>query len=320
MFHQTHLKTFAVAAVVAALALYAIFGGYFPRDIVVEIAMLAILAVSVDFVAGFGGMVSLCHGAIYGIGAYTFAGMTVIAGFDPVTATLAALAATALFGLFVGAVTANISGIFFIMATLAFGQMAYVVAFEWRVLGGDDGLSGIARYDLSAIGLNLNDSLQFALFCLALVVLVYAAAALVLRSTFGRTLSGIHSNEDRMRALGLTVWKHKAVAFSFSSVLAGVAGILAAQHTMFVSPDLLAWTVSGEAMIVVILGGLGTLAGPIVGAALLVLLKHRIGAYTEHWHLVIGLFLIIAIMVGGRGIYGEIEGRLQGRSRGGGDA
>ena len=315
MFHQTRLKSFAVTAVIAGLSLYAIFGGFFPREIVVEIALLAILAISLDFVAGYGGMVSLCHGAIYGIGAYAYAGMTAIAGFDAVTGTIAALLATALFGLFVGAVTANISGIFFIMATLAFGQMAYVVIFEWKPLGGDDGLSGVSRYDLSAIGLDLDDSLQFALFCLALVLVVYAVAAFALRSSFGRTLSGIHSNENRMRALGLSAWKHKAVAFSFSSVLAGVAGILAAQHTMFVSPELLVWTVSGEVLIVVILGGLGTLAGPIVGAALLVFLKHEVSAYTEHWHLIIGLFLIAAVMAGGRGVYGQAEHMLRGRIR-----
>lgn len=314
MFHQTALKSLAVAAVILGLSLYAILGGYFPREIAVEIALLAILAISLDFVAGYGGMVSLCHGAIYGIGAYAFAGMTAIAGFDAVTGTIVALAVTALFGLFVGAVTANISGIFFIMATLAFGQMAYAVVFDWKALGGDDGLSGVSRYDLSAIGLDLNDSLQFALFCLAIVLVAYVATAFVLRSSFGRTLSGIHSNEDRMRALGLSAWKHKAVAFSFSSALAGVAGILAAQHTMFVSPELLVWTVSGEVLIVVILGGLGTLAGPIVGAALLVFMKHELGAYTEHWHLIIGLFLIAAVMAGGRGVYGQIEHWLRRRA------
>lgn len=314
MFRQTLLKSLVLAGVIVALALYAILGGYFPRDIVVEIALLAILAVSLDFVAGYGGMVSLCHGAIYGVSAYAFAGMTAIAGYDAATATLAALAIAAAFGLFVGAVTANISGIFFIMATLAFGQMAYVVVFEWRALGGDDGLSGIERYDLSPLGIDLNDSLQYALFCLSLLVAVYGVAALVLRGTFGRTLAGIRFNEDRMRALGLSAWKHKALAFSFSALLAGVAGILAAQHTLFVSPELLVWTVSGEVLIVVILGGLGTLVGPIVGATVLVLLKHEIGAYTNHWHLIIGLFLIAAVMAGGRGVYGQVEQFLQRRA------
>ncbi|WP_394701565.1 branched-chain amino acid ABC transporter permease [uncultured Roseibium sp.] len=161
----------------------------------------------------------------------------------------------------------------------------------------------------------MNGSIQFALFCLSLVLIVYAVAAYVLRSSFGRTLIGIHSNEDRMRALGLSVWKHKAAAFAFSSLLAGVAGVLAAQHTMFVSPELLVWTVSGEVLIIVILGGLGTLAGPIAGAALLVFLKHQVSEYTEHWHLVIGLFLIAAVMAGGRGVYGQIEHVLQRKSR-----
>lgn len=314
MFKQTALKSMTVAAIVAALACYAIFGDYFAGEIVVEIALLAMLAISIDFVAGYGGMVSLCHGAIYGIGAYTFAGLTVIAGIDPTTATVAALAAAALFGWVVGAVTANTSGIFFIMATLAFGQMAYVVVFEWKALGGDDGLSGIQRYDLSALGLDLNDSIQFALFCLAGVVLAYLATAFVLSRSFGRTLSGVHANEDRMRALGLTVWRHKAAAFSFSSLIAGAAGILAVQHIMFVSPEMLTWTVSGEALIVVILGGLGTLAGPIAGAALLVLLKHRVSDYTEHWHMVVGLFLILAVMAGGRGVYGQVEHVLRRRA------
>jgi branched-chain amino acid transport system permease protein len=320
MFHQTPLKTVALVLTVMALAAYAILGGYFPREIVAEIALLAILAISLDFVAGYGGMVSLCHGAVYGIGAYTFAGLTAIAGYDATTATLAALVAAMFFGVVVGAVTANTSGIFFIMATLAFGQMAYVVVFEWRALGGDDGLSGVSRYDLSAIGLNLNDSLQFAFFCLAMVVIAYCAAAFVLRSSFGRTMSGIHSNEDRMRALGLTVWKHKAMAFSFSSLLAGAAGILAAQHTLFVSPELLVWTVSGEALIVVILGGLGTLVGPIIGAALFVLLKYEIGSYTEHWHMLVGLFLIAAVMAGGRGVYGQVEHIIQRRAESRADA
>jgi len=320
MFHQTPLKTVTLVLTVLALAAYAILGGYFPREIVAEIALLAILAISLDFVAGYGGMVSLCHGAIYGIGAYTFAGLTAIAGYDPTTATLAALFVAMFFGLVVGAVTAKTSGIFFIMATLAFGQMAYVVVFEWRALGGDDGLSGVSRYDLSAIGLNLNDSLQFAFFCLAVVVIAYFASAFVLRSSFGRTMSGIHSNEDRMRALGLTVWQHKAMAFSFSSLLAGAAGILAAQHTLFVSPELLVWTVSGEALIVVILGGLGTLVGPIIGAALLVFLKYEIGSYTEHWHLLVGLFLIVAVMAGGRGVYGQVEHIIQRRAESRADA
>ena len=313
MFNQTRLKTLSLAVIVAALAAYAIFGGYFAREIVIEIALLAMLAVSLDLVAGYGGMISLCHGAIYGIGAYTFGTLTALSGVHPLLALPAALIMAALFGWLVGAVTANTQGIFFIMATLAFGQMAYVIVFESRALGGDDGMSGIERLDLAWLGIDLGSSLQFALLCLAGLVLVYSLAAWVLRGTFGRTLVGIRSNEDRMAALGLSCWRHKAKAFAFSAALAGFAGTLAAQHTQFISPEYLIWTLSGEAMVVVILGGLGTLIGPIVGAVVLITLKYEVGAFTNHWHMVVGAVLIVAIMAGARGIYGQMEHWLASR-------
>ena len=307
MFEQSWTKTLTLLAIVAGLALYAILGGYFAREIVIEIAILAILAISLDFVAGYGGMISLCHGAIYGLGAYGFAVMTAMLGQPTGLALVAALVVAALFGLVVGAIVSNTTGIFFIMATLAFGQMAYVMIFESRTLGGDDGMFGVTRFDLSAIGLNLEDSMQYALFCLAVLLVAYAIVAVVLHAAFGRTLIGIHANEDRMRALGLTTWRHKAVAFSFSAAIAGMAGVLAAQHTMFVSPEYLVWTVSGEVLVVVILGGIGTLVGPVAGAALLVLLKHEISAFTNHWHMIIGFVLIATVVAGGRGIFGQFE-------------
>ena len=316
MFRQTRTKTVSIIAVISALAIYAMVGGYFSREIVVEIAILAMIALSLDFVAGYGGMISLCHGAIFGLGAYAFAVVTAILGLPAPVAAAAALLVATLFGLVVGAVTSKTAGIFFIMATLAFGQMAYVVIFESRTLGGDDGMSGVARLDLAWIGIDLSDSLQFALLCLVVLALSYAFLAAVLSASFGRTLIGIHANEDRMRALGLAAWKHKAAAFAISSAVAGMAGALAAQHTQYVSPELLFWTVSGEALVVVILGGLGTLVGPVIGAALLVLLKHEVGAYTDHWHMVIGIVLIVTVLAGGRGVYGQIEYLLVRRSGG----
>ncbi|MBW3098824.1 branched-chain amino acid ABC transporter permease [Pseudohoeflea sp. DP4N28-3] len=307
MFYQTRAKNLTVLLVLGGLALYAVYGGYFAREIVVEIALLAMLAIALDLVAGYGGMISLCHGALFGIGAYLFGGLTALVGTPVWLATLAALAGTALFGWAVGAVTAGIGGIFFIMATLAFGQMAYVIVFEWRALGGDDGLAGIPRTDLAGIGLDTGDSLTFALLSLAALALSYTIAAIALRSSFGRTLTGIHANEERMRALGLNVRRHKAAAFALSAAIAGAAGLLAAQHTQYISPEYLVWTVSGEALIVVILGGIGTLAGPLVGAVVFVALEHVVARFTDYWHLVIGILLIAAVMAGGRGLYGEIE-------------
>jgi len=307
VFEQTQLKTTTLIAVLCGLAIYTIFGSYFARELVVEIAILAILAIALDMVAGYGGMVSLCHGAIFGIGAYAFAAVNVLLGSPPALALLAAIFLAFTFGIVVGAVTSRTRGIFFIMATLAFGQMVYVMIFDSKTLGGDDGMWGLKRLDMSFAGINLADGMQFALFCILCIGLAYTFAAFILRSAFGRTLCGIHANEDRMRALGISVWKFKSAAFGLSGALAGLSGALAAQHTMFVSPELVVWTVSGEALIVVILGGLGTLVGPIIGAVLLVFLKHGIGSITTYWHLIIGLILIATVMAGGRGIYGGIE-------------
>jgi len=307
MFRQTPLRTITLAVIGAGLAGYALFGGTFAKELVIDIAVLAILAVSLDFIAGFGGMISLGHGAVAGVAAYAFAAANVLFRASPAFSLLAAILLAAAFGAAIGAVTARTRGIFFIMATLAFGQMAYVLVFDSKVLGGDDGMPGLARLNLSWAGIDLQNSAQFALFCLASLLLTYALAAVLLRSGFGRTLCGIRENEDRIRALGISVWKFKAAAFAFSGAFAGLSGALAAQHTMFVSPELLTWTLSGECLVVVILGGLGTLAGPVAGAVFLVFLKHVSSEFTSYWHFIIGLALILAVVSGGRGIYGGFE-------------
>ena len=310
MFRQTPLKTATMALLVAAGVAYGLTTGYFGRELLTEVATLAILAIALDVVAGYGGMISLVHGALFGAGAYIFATVTLLGGQGPALGMGTAVAGTAGFAWAIGAVTARTQGIFFIMATLAFGQMAYVWVFESPWFGGDDGMFGIPRLDLSAVGLDLEDSRNFALFTVALAALAYVAAAWALRSGFGRTLVGIRSNEGRMRALGLSAWAHKANAFGLSGALAGLAGALSAQHIQFISPELLHWTVSGEALVVVILGGLGTLVGPVLGAAVFVFLKHAIQGYTDHWHLFVGLVLIAVVMSGGRGLYGSLEDRL----------
>lgn len=313
MFRQTLLKTLSVIAILIVAVVYTLTTGYFGKELVIEAATLAILAISLDMVAGYGGMISLCHGAIFGVGAYTYAGLTVLYEVNPFVALVAAVVVSGVFSFMVGAVTSRTHGIFFIMATLAFGQMAYVSAFENKALGGDDGLSGVPRMDVSALGLDFNDSVQFALFAVAAAALVYVIAALVLRSGFGRTLVGIHVNEARMRAVGLTVWRYKATAFAISGALAGLGGAIAAQQTMFVSPELMAWMVSGTVLMVVIFGGIGTLVGPVVGAVVWVFLKHEISSATPYWHIVAGAVLILTIVAGGRGLYGQIEYMIERR-------
>ncbi|MCV2866871.1 branched-chain amino acid ABC transporter permease [Albidovulum sediminicola] len=309
MFRHNTLR-YAVLIFLAGAALFqALTAGYFGLEILTEILVLAILVLALDIVAGFGGMVSLCHGALAGVGAYAYALLSAKAGIAPPVAMAGAVAVTGAAGWIIGAVCSRSHGIYFIMATLAFGQMAYSYVFEAPVFGGDDGLGGIERLDLSLIGLDLNDSRTFALFCLALLGAVYGAAVLILRSGLGRSLSGVMHNEQRMRALGLTVWRVKADVFGLSGMIAGLAGVLAAQHVMFISPGLLGWTVSGEALVVVILGGLGTLVGPLVGAAAFVVLKHELSAVTTYWHLVVGVILIAVVISRANGIFGWVEAR-----------
>ena len=309
MFRHTTLR-YAVLVLLAAAAVFqALTADYFGLEILTEILILAMLVLALDMVAGFGGMVSLCHGALMGVGAYAYALLSTTAGVTPLASMAAAVAVTGVTAWVIGAICARSHGIYFIMATLAFGQMAYSYVFEAAIFGGDDGMGGLARLDLSPFGIDLNDSRSFALFCLTVLVAVYAAAVMILRSGLGRSLSGVMHNEKRMRALGLNVWRVKADVFGLSGLIAGLAGTLAAQHILYISPGLLNWTVSGEALVVVILGGLGTLVGPLVGAAAFVMLKHELSAVTTYWHLVVGLILIVVVMSRANGIFGWVEAR-----------
>ncbi len=318
MFKQPPLHTALALLLVSAGVIYAFTTDFFGKEILIEVAIVAILAMALDFVAGFGGMVSLAHGALFGIGAYVYATFTIFLDVHPALAMLSAIGIAGLAGLLMGFATARVHGIFFIMATLAFGQMVYVYIFESRALGGDDGLPGVPQLDLSAFGILLFDPTHFALFVITNAVLVYIVLAWVLSSSFGQALVGLHRNEGRMRALGLPVGRYKAAAFALSGGVAGLAGTLNAQFLQFVSPDYLAWTASGEALVIVILGGIETLIGPVIGAVVFTFAKHTVNHWTEYWHVFVGGFLIVAVLAGGRGLFGLIQDltRLAGRALG----
>lgn len=315
MFHHSPLRVATLIALLAGMIAATLTAGFFGLEIIAEILVLAILVIALDLVAGFGGMVSLAHGALLGFGAYTYAVLMAEAGLSAAPAMAVAILATGATAWIVGAICSGSHGIYFIMVTLAFGQMAYSFVFESRLLGGDDGMGGISRPDLSAIGVNLDDSMSFAFYALACLIAAYAFAAFVLRSGIGRALVGLRENEQRMRALGMTTWRVKAHAFGLSGLIAGLAGVVSAQHVLYISPGLLSWTVSGEALVVVILGGLGTLVGPIVGAIAFVVVKHELSALTPYWHLFVGIILIAVVMSRANGIFGFVEARMAARGR-----
>jgi branched-chain amino acid transport system permease protein len=307
------------ALVLAGLLVYWSQADYFGYEVLAEVAIFAILAMSLDLVAGYTGLVSLGHAALFGCGAYIFAALSVLFGWPVGLAMAAASVLTALLALVVGAVVTRVQGIFFIMITLAIGQMGHEFFFQFKPLGGDDGFAGIERLDLSLIGVDMNDPATFALAMLVCAAAVYIVLTRILASPFGALLAGLHDNPARMRALGLPVKRYQTAVFGLSGLIAGFAGTLTAQHILFITPNLLDWTTSGKVLVMVILGGLGTLAGAALGAVALVFMEHELAAVTDYWGFWMGIVLIAVVMGGRNGAIGWLHAAWrvlsQGRKR-----
>lgn len=301
----------AGALLVAALAAWR-YSGYAGEDRLGEIAVWAIFAMSLDLLVGYAGMVSLGHALFFGLGAYALASLSLFLGWPPSLALLAGVAIAAAGALAVGAVAVRLSGVFFIMITLAFGQMGWAYFLRAPTFGGIGGMSGVRLLDLSRLGLDLANPADFALVAIIAAALVYALLAVVTASPFGRMLVALHQNEHRTQALGLPVRRYKLAAFALAGALAGFAGGLQAERTAFVSPELLVWTTSGEVLIMVIVGGLGSLAGPAAGAAIWVVLRHYLSALTPYWMLAMGLFFVAVVLFAGGGLIGLARRRMAG--------
>ena len=290
---------------VTALAAWAL-AGPFGHELLAEVAAFAIFAMSLDLLVGVAGMVSLGHAAYLGLGAYTTAVLTVFLGWPAMPAMLASMMAAGAVALIVGVFVVRLGGITFMMLTLAIGQMAHAYFFRNRSLGGDDGLGGTPRPDLSVVGLDLADGVVFSAYALVLAALAYAVLAALVRSPFGYALGAIRQNERRMRSLGCPVRGHKLAAYACAAAGAGLAGSLLAQQSGFVSPDLMFWTVSGEALIMVIVGGMGGIVGAAAGAAVIVVLRDTLSSLTEFWLLGMGLFFIAVVAFARQGIQGGL--------------
>ena len=298
----------ALLLLLAALAAWQ-FSGYAGEDRLGEIAVWAIFAMSLDLLVGYAGMVSLGHALFFGLAAYALASLTLFLKWPPALALPVAIAVAAVSALLVGAVAVRLGGVFFIMITLAFGQMGWAYFQRAPGFGGVGGLSGVTAPDLSAIGLDLSNPGDFALVAVVAAALVYLLLTLVTASPFGRMLVALHQNEHRARALGLPVERYKLAAFTLAGALAGLAGCLQAWRTGFVSPELLVWTGSGEVLIMVIIGGLGSLAGPVAGAAIWVMLRNYLSGLTAYWMLPMGLFFVAMVLFAGGGLMGLMRRR-----------
>ena len=296
------------------LAAFPMSGSTFYTQLLTKTMILAILAMSLDLLVGYTGLVSLGHAAFYAIAGYTLALVQPKADPMSIFVTLpAALATCALFALVTGWLVLRTRGIYFIMVTLAFAQMVYFLFHDTPMGGGSDGVY-VNNKPVVAIGgtklIDLDDRAQFYYLLLALMVIVYVLLRRVLDSNFGRALAGIRVNEHRMRALGFPVERYQLGAYVLSGTLAGLSGYFAAVQFGFVNPEIASWHQSGAVLMMVILGGMGTLHGSIVGAFAFVLredvFKNQqvFGAFAKHWQLTMGALIVAVAVFLPRGLAG----------------
>jgi branched-chain amino acid transport system permease protein len=312
-------------AVLIALALLPQIAGLIDDPFLLRVGtrmmILAIAASSLNLILGYGGMVSLGHAAFIGIGAYTIAILNWhLANGEPLLTwpvliegsgdmwlvAPVAVAASALSALVIGFVALRTSGLYFIMITLAFDQMLFYFFVSLQKYGGEDGTEIIEPLRLGSIGLNSRLMLYYMTFG-ALVVVLFLIDRIV-RSKFGLVLAGCRQNERRLAAIGYATFRYKLLAFVIAGAIAGVSGVLLAVSQQFVSPSDLAWSRSGEIVIMLVIGGVGTLFGPVVGAVLYVLFEVVLESWTIHWQVVFGPVLIFFVLGANGGIVRWLEG------------
>jgi branched-chain amino acid transport system permease protein len=298
-------KRIAVGAFLAFLALFPFAGATFYTELVTKVMVLAIFALSLDLLVGYTGLVSFGHAAFFGVGAYTLGLLAPRYEAASLWLTLpAALVAAGIAALVVGLFVVRVKGVYFIMVTLAFAQMFYFLFHDTRLGRGSDGIS-LNFKPVAAIGgftpFDLGDARHVYYVVLALMLSVFALLRIVLRSAFGRALMGIRSNEHRMRSLGFPVYRYKLASFTIAGTLAGLAGYLSALQFGFVNPELLSWHQSGNVLLMLILGGAGSLYGAVAGAFAFVALAEVFQALTPHWQLLLGgsIALLVIFLPGG---------------------
>ena len=293
------------AAVVLAVLVALPFGlSEYYVSLATRMIILALFAMSLDLLLGYAGLASLGHAAFFGVSAYAAALLVLRAGWNPWLSLVAGIALATLTGALYGLLALRARGTYFLMITLALAQVLWGIAFGWRTMtGGDDGLPNVPRPELVAA------TLPFYYFTLLTVGLGAGLLFCIVRSPFGYALRGIRESETRMLALGYDAWLYKYLAFVLASAFAGLAGAMYAYYNQFVGIDYLHVVRSAEALLMVILGGAGTLLGPAIGAALIVLLENVISAYTQRWLLVLGAIYVVVTLLAPRGLVGLVTER-----------
>ena len=287
----------ALPPVVSAL------GQPFYIDLVRRIMILAIAAISLNLILGYGGLVSFGHAAYLGIGAYA---VGILAFYGVTSGWLqwaTAVGASALVAAAIGAVSIRTSGIYFIMITLAFTQMLYYLGISLELFGGDDGMRLKAKSDFGGL-IDLRDPVAFYYLSLALMLLCVLLVYRIVNSRFGMVLRAAKSNEARTRAIGFSPYPYRLAAFVIAGAMCGLAGALYANHTGYLTPGFVSWQQSGDLMFMVILGGMASTAGPVLGTFVLLLVEELLKGWTEHWQVVLGPLLVLSVIYFRRGLAG----------------
>ncbi len=297
------------AAGILLLALPAALPGYYV-GLVIRMLIFAIFAMSLDLLMGYAGLPSLGHSAFLGVAAYAV-GIVSLQVSNNLFLTLGA-------GLGLASITAALFGFLvlrsrgpqFLMLTLSLAQVLWGVAFKWKsVTGGDDGMPGIPKPD-PGLPWNLAGTTEFYYFALFFFLVAAALMYLIVRSPFGCSLEGIRENEARMRALGYNVWLHQYIAFLLAGVFGGLSGVLFAYYNGFVSPSELHLATSAKGLLMVVLGGAGTLFGPALGAAIVVLLENILSSYTQRWLTILGIIYVLVVVLTPEGLWTRISRSL----------
>ena len=317
-------QAWAAALLLCALGLVPVYAQLFDQPFYItlfaRILIFAIAALGLNLILGYGAMVSFGHALYIGIGAYAVG----ILSFHGVTNgwvhLFAALIVGAVAATIVGWVCLRTSGIAFIMITLAFAQMFYFLAVSLKLYGGDDGLTIAARSDFGWVNLANNTVFYYVIFAFLVVLLL--AIRRVVDSRFGMVVRGCKSNERRMQALGFPTIRYRLVAYVISALVCVVAGMMLANLTKFASPSFMAWQASGDLIVMIVLGGMGTLIGPVAGAAGLLLLEEVLSAWTQHWMVILGPLIVLIVIISNRGIFGLLAalGGARAARRAGGEA
>jgi branched-chain amino acid transport system permease protein len=302
-----NLRAVVVILLLLALVLLPVYveltGSRFLLTLFTRIVILALAAVSLNLILGYGGMMSFGHAAYLGIGGYSVG----ILAFEGVTSGFVqwpvALLVSALFALVIGALSLRTRGVYFIMITLAFAQMAYYIVAGLARYGGDDGLT-IEKRSQFFPPLNLSNKMQFYYLCLTLLFASIYLVWRIVNSRFGLAVQGARSNDTRMRAIGFPTYRYKLTCFVIAGTLCGLSGALLANHTDFVSPGMMYWTRSGDLIIMVVLGGMGSTFGPLFGAVALLVLEEVLSGITEYWQIILGPLLLLVVLFARGGIDG----------------